>query len=150
MKQILLALITVLFLAAPGFGEPGACLDNSITGDRLMAQQAEYGAARDQVEAIQRGEATATDAELIALVQVECDKATKSWVRAACFCYLGLLKKKAGDNEGMVNAFKSAVTYAKKAQKLTAKKEPNEAKLNESITQGTKYERIAKKALGIK
>jgi hypothetical protein len=42
------------------------------------------------------------------------------------------------------------VTYAKKAQKLTSKKEPNEAKLNESIAQGAKYERIAKKALGIK
>lgn len=120
------------------------CLDNAITGELLTKQYGKYAEARDAVVAIQGGVAEAHDGQLVELVTEEVQTAVKSWVRAACACYLGRLKNKAKDLAGAREAYEAAAYYAKLAVKFD-NDEPE--KIAESNEQGIKYLQIATAAL---
>jgi hypothetical protein len=144
MKKCISFLILSLAMSVVCLGEVGPCLDNNITGQQLLDQQAAYEEARDKVVDVQNGDAAATDQELIGMVQAEADLATKSWIRAAIYCYLGKLKTKVGDESGASEAYKVASKYAKAAIKFT---KDSDEKVKVSQDEGAKYLVIAQKHL---
>ena len=145
MKNVLRFVLVFLALAVTGVCDPSPVLDNNIVGKRLMAAQKAYEVVRDQVIAVQDGEVQMSTADLAVLVQTEADLATKSWVRAAIYCYLGAMREQLGDAPGAIKAYKTASKYGKTAMKFT--NDPDEAKVKQSQEEGLKYRTIADKAL---